>query len=317
MKAKIILSRPVLSEGMELLEDHFQVILASEKKGPLLEVVKQHQDAAALISFLSDSIDSGFIRLARHLQIISNYAVGFNNIDTLEAAKAGIPVTNTPEVLTDATADLAWALILSSARRIVESDSLVRNFRFHGWNATLMLGTHLSGKTLGIVGLGRIGLATALRARGFQMKVIYYSRTRKVDLEDRYGFQFRDLDSLIREAQVVSLHLSYSGRLRHLFDRHRFSIMRRDAVLVNVSRGPVINEQDLADHLEENPGFRAGLDVYEFEPRIIPKLLSLPNVTLTPHTGSATRRARLDMVKTNLRDIQAALRGERPPHRIN
>jgi len=316
MKNKVILTQTYLPEAMDRLRQGFELIVVEGSGKEPIEVLRDHPDARALISFLSDPVGADVIEAGSRLKIIANYAVGTNNIDVAHARRKGIYVTHTPDVLTDATADLTMALILAVARRIVEADNFLRSGNFTGWKAQLLLGKELRNRTLGIVGLGRIGLATALRARAFGMRVIYYDRRRHEDLEKKYGFEFFRFVDLVKTADVVSPHIPYSDDVHHLFDRDVLGLMKPDAIFVNVSRGPIMNEEDLAEHLEQKRLFGAGLDVYEFEPRVNVRLKRLDNVVLLPHIGSATDRSRLEMALMTVRSVEQALAGQRPDYLI-
>jgi glyoxylate reductase len=208
------------------------------------------------------------------------------------------------------------ALILAACRRIVEADRFVRQGRFKGWAAGLMLGKELCGSSLGIVGLGRIGLATALRAKGFGMKVIYYARSRRPEPEARYGFEYAGFRDLVQRSDIVSLHIPYSPEVHHLFNREIFDLMKPDAVFINAARGPLMDEAYLAEKLAKGELFGAGLDVYEFEPEVTERLMGLENVVLAPHVGSATHDARLEMAMMTIRSVGQALSGQRPDHLI-
>jgi len=312
---KVILAHRYCDEAVERLRRDFDLAVADEEGG-LPACVPRHPDAAGLISFLSDPVDHDLISLMKRLKIIANFAVGYNNIDVECALERGVMVTHTPDVLTAATADLAMALILAASRRVIEGDAFVRSGRFAGWQAGLLLGKELNGAILGIVGMGRIGLATALRARACGMKVVYYSRSAKPRLEKKFGFARVTFLELIRSADVVSLHLPYSPGVRHLFNRDVFALMKRDAVFINTARGPLMDEQALADHLEANEGFGAGLDVYENEPAVNETLRRLKNAVLLPHLGSATERTRREMAMMTVQAVRQALGGRRPRHLI-
>lgn len=312
MKHKVILSKRYVNQAIEELENDFELIIAEDKNKSLLEVLKDNPDTSAVISFLSDNIDKEFIDAGKNLKIISNYAVGYNNIDINYAKQKGIVVTNTPDVLTAATADLTMALILSVSRKIVESDKYVRQNKFKGWNALMFLGKELKGATIGIVGLGRIGTAVGIRAKAFGMNVIYYSRTRKPEIEKEYGFEYKTFVQLIKNSDIISLHLPYSEDVHHLFDKDVFDLMKKDAIFINVARGKIVDEDYLAKKLEKKELFGAGLDVYEFEPKVNEKLKSLDNVVLTPHTGSATFKTRYEMAKITINNIKNVLSGKEP-----
>ncbi len=316
MKKKIILTKNYLEEVIERLKKEFELIIVEDTGKNLHEVLKENQDAEALISFLSDNISKEIIDICKNLKIIANYAVGYNNINYKHAIEKGIYVTNTPDILTAATADLTMALILSVSRRIVESDEFVRKGKFNGWEAKLMLGKELNGSTIGIIGMGRIGLALALRAKAFGMNVIYYSKTRKQEIERIYGFKFVRFIELIKESDLVSIHIPYSKDVHHLFNKDVFDLMKKDAIFINVSRGALMDETCLAEELEKNKRFGAGLDVYEFEPKVTEKLKKLKNVVLTPHIGSATYKTRLAMAMMTYNDVVLALSGKKPAYLI-
>ncbi|MEA2063323.1 MAG: D-glycerate dehydrogenase, partial [Gemmatimonadota bacterium] len=272
---------------------------------------------AGLLSMLGNRLDEAFIeRHAGTLRVISNYAVGYNNIDLGAAKKRGIVVTNTPGVLTESTADLAWALIMAVARRIVESDSYTRAGNFEGWAPELFLGGDVHGKVLAIVGLGRIGQAVARRAAGFGMQIIYYNRTCKPETENELGCRKVELDALMAEADFISLHVPLTGETRHLIDERRLGLMKRSAYLINTARGPVVDEHALVRALKAGRIAGAGLDVYEEEPRLHPELQGLPNTVLAPHIGSGTTATRKRMAQIAVDNITAVLRGEKPAHPV-
>ncbi len=316
MKKKVVLTKNYLEEVIERLKREFELIVVEDTGKNLHEALEENQDAEALISFLSDNIAKESIDICKNLKIIANYAVGYNNIDYKHAIEKGIYVTNTPDILTAATADLTMALILSVSRRIVEADEFVRRGSFKGWQAKLMLGKELNGSTIGIIGMGRIGLALAFRAKAFGMNVIYYSRTRKQEIERKYGFKFVRFIELIRESDVVSIHIPYSNDVHHLFNKDVFDLMKKDAIFINVSRGALMDEKCLAQELEKNELFGAGLDVYEFEPEVTEKLKKLKNVVLAPHIGSATYKTRLAMAMMTYNDVVLALSGKKPKYLI-
>lgn len=316
MKQKVILSKNFGKNEVNILRGKYNLVIAEEENRSLAEVSSVNRDAVALISFLSDRIGEEIIGNLPELNIISNYAVGYNNIDFQRAGDAGIYVTNTPDILTDATADLTLALILGVARRIPESDIYMRSGKFKGWGANLLLGMELKGKTLGIIGLGKIGLATAVRAVSFGMKIIYFSRTRKETEEKKYGLEYRELNELIASSDILSLHLPYSEDSHHLFNRETFSRMKPGSIFINVARGGLMDEEALADVLTEGHLFGAGLDVFENEPEVNPRLTKMDHVVMTPHTGSATNEARAGMGQMVIRNIGQALEGKTPENLI-
>lgn len=276
------------------------------------------KEADAVISMLSDPIDKEVIEAGKNLKVIANYAVGYNNIDIEAATKSGIAVVNTPDVLTEASADLAWALLLAVSRRVVEGDTMTRAGKFRGWAPELLLGVPVYGQTLGIIGAGRIGQAVARRAKGFGMRVLYHNRKRLPKaIENDLGMSYAALDDLLAESDFVSLHCPLTPETKHLIGPRELGLMKQTAVLINTARGPVVDEEALLQALRKKTIFGAGLDVYEKEPLLTPGLADLPNVVLTPHIGSADTRTRLAMVDMVLNDIIAVLNNERPQNLVN
>ncbi|MCP9439418.1 MAG: D-glycerate dehydrogenase [Nitrospira sp.] len=272
-------------------------------------------EADAVICMLSDTIDAELFSHARKLKIVANYAVGYNNIDLAAAKTRGIVVTNTPDVLTDATADLAWALLLAVARRVVEGDHLVRVGAWRGWAPTQLLGADIAGKTLGVIGMGRIGQAVAQRAQGFRMKVLYASR-RSVSPPFGLSWEHCSIEQVLAEADFVSLHVPLTEATHHMIGPRELSLMKQTAILINTARGPVVDEEALVSALKAGTIAGAGLDVYEREPAVHPDLMKLPNVVLLPHLGSATWETRLRMGRICLDNIEAVLNGRPAPNRI-
>ncbi len=275
------------------------------------ELAAEVRDVDALITLVSDPVTEAVIRAGRRLKIVANYAVGVNNIDRTAAAARGIVVTNTPGVLTDATADLTMALLLALARRVVEGDRMVRAGGFAGWAPDLLLGRELKGKVLGVVGPGRIGKAVARRARGFGMTVIAFGRSARTDdnPDDPPRVSFEEL---LRRSDVVSLHLPLTEETQGLFDRDTLLKMKPGALLINTARGGLIDEPALIAALESGHLGGAGLDVYENEPLVLPALLDSDRVVLTPHAGSATVETRREMARMVVEDVRRVLSGERP-----
>ncbi|HYE98334.1 MAG TPA: D-glycerate dehydrogenase [Planctomycetota bacterium] len=277
---------------------------------------KLHRKTVGIITLLTMKVDRALLDRAPALKVVSNVAVGYDNVDVTECARRGIVVTNTPGVLTDATADLAWVLLTGAARRVVEGDRYVRAGKFKAWDFYLMRGMDFAGRTLGIVGGGRIGQAVARRALGFGMRILYTAREPKPDFERTTGARRVDLPALLRASDFVSLHVPMSPETRHLIGAKELALMKPTAVLVNTARGPVVDEGALAKALRARRIFAAGLDVYEREPAVHRGLLALDNVVLLPHVGSATEGARLGMVETAHRNCLAVLRGEPPPNPV-
>jgi glyoxylate reductase len=275
-------------------------------------------DKEGLLCTITDRIDTEVLDRAPTLKVIANYGVGFEHIDIDGATRRGIPVTNTPGVLTETTADLAWALILATARRIVEGDKRVREGKFQYWAPFPFLGQEVGSKTLGLIGMGRIGKAVARRAAGFSMKVIYHSRTRLEPVaEQELNLSWAPLESLLREADFVSLHVPLTPQTRHLIGSRELGLMKDSAYLINTARGPVIDEAALVKALRQGQIRGAGLDVYENEPQLSPGLADLENVVLLPHVGSATVETRTRMAVMAAENLLAGLRGDPPPNCLN
>ena len=291
MKPKVIITNKIPDSGLELLKNDFTVIILANPK----DLEKEIADADYLISFVSDPITESLLEHAPKLKLISQYAVGYDNVDIKAVKKHNIPVTNTPDVLTTATAELTLGLILALLRRIVEGDRICRSNQEWHWSAEFLLGTELAGLTIGIIGLGRIALAVAKRALAFDMNVNYYSRTRNLDLERQYNFHYCSLDTLLAQSDIISLHLPYNSQTHHIISERELKLMKPTAFLINTSRGKHVDEQALINALESRSIAGAGVDVFYYDPYIPERLIRLPNVVLTPHIGSATKKARYTM----------------------
>jgi glyoxylate reductase len=275
-------------------------------------------DKQGLLSMITDAVDSELLDRAPGLNVVANFGVGYNNIDVPAATRRGIMVTNTPGVLTDATADLTMALMLSVARRVVEGDRRTREGRFRFWAPFNFLGYGITGKTLGIIGMGRIGRAVAQRAAGFDMRVLYHNRNPlAVEAERTLRVQYVDLKTLLQEADFVSLHTPLTPETRHIIGSRELAWMKKDAFLINTARGPVVDEHALLAALEQGRIAGAGLDVYENEPTLTPGLVRLDNVVLLPHVGSATVETRYRMAAMAVDNLLAALQGRIPPNCLN
>lgn len=285
---------------------------------PREEILAKIGDKDGLLCMLTDLIDGKVLERAPRLKMIANYAVGYNNIDLEAATARGIPVSNTPDVLTEATAELAFALILATARRLLEGDKMTREGRFNAWAPLFFLGSEVTGKTLGIIGLGRIGRALARKAKGFDMPVFYHNREPlSRDEEGRLGVEYLGLKELLARSDFISPHVPLTEETRYLIGREELALMKSTAYLINTSRGPVVDEQALCEALREKRIAGAGLDVYEHEPEVNPGLLKLDSVVLLPHVGSATRETRTKMARLAVENLLAGLRGERPPNCLN
>jgi glyoxylate reductase len=257
-------------------------------------------------------IDKEVIDNASGVKIFANYAVGFNNIDISEAKSRGVFVTNTPDVLTDTTADLAWALLFAAARRVVESDKFMRSGKFEKWSSKLLLGQDITGKTLGIIGLGKIGKAFGKKSIGFEMNILYYNRSRDEEFEQKYGAEYVDMDTLLKESDFISIHLPLTDETIHFIGKNEFNKMKKTAILVNTARGPIIDEKALVEALKSRRILAAGLDVYEREPEFEMELKDLDNVVMLPHIGSATAETRTNMALMAAQNIVEVLNGNRP-----
>lgn len=314
MRPIVVATRELPEPSLSTLEPEFEVRVLGYAPAEL-ELAAEAAEADALITLVSDPVTERVIRAASKLKVIGQYAVGVDNIDRAAAAARGVVVTNTPNVLTDATADLTMALLLSLARRVLEGDRLVRAGGFSGWQPDLLLGFDLKGKVLGIAGPGRIGRAVARRARAFGMTVIAFGRSprQEGDTDDPPRVSF---DELLRRSDVVSLHLPLTEETRGLFDRDTFARMKPGAILLNTARGALIVETALTRALDEGLIAGAGLDVYEHEPGVTPALLDDNRVVLMPHAGSATIETRREMARMVVEDVRRVLSGEKPLHAV-
>lgn len=317
MKKKIFLSRRLPKAGMDLLTgSEFETdIHHSDTALSPAQLRERVRDVHGLICFLDDKINKSLIDAAPSLEVISNTAVGFNNIDIDYAGSKNIAVCNTPGILTETTAELAWALLFSIARRIPESDAFVREGKFTGWQPMLMLGSDIRKKTLGVIGAGRIGTAFALMSKGFSMRVLYSGKPNSV-LEKEIGAENVDRDTLLKESDFISLHIPLRQNNYHLIGKKEFSIMKNSAYLINTARGPVVDEKALIEALKTGQIAGAGLDVYEHEPELTPGLADLKNVVLTPHTGSASISTRNILAVMTVENCLNVLRGETCSNRV-
>lgn len=317
-KPQVLVTRGIPPKGLDLLNKYFEVTVGAWdrmlSREELLDLVRGKE---ALLSMLTDRVDGDLMEIATDLKVVSNLAVGFDNIDVEEATRRGIAVTHTPEVLTDATADLAFALLLDVARRVTEGDRLTRAGQWKEWAPLFHLGKDVSGSTLGIIGLGRIGQAVAKRARGFEMKVVYHSRTQLPSVEEKLGIRYLPLQELLQQADFVSLHAPYNHQTHHLIGWEALSQMKKSAYLINTSRGALVDEPALVKALQQGEIAGAGLDVYEDEPRLTSGLADLNSVVLAPHLGSATWETRGQMAVTAAQNIVAELCGIGVAKRIN
>lgn len=323
MKPKLFITRELFTDVIDKLSEYYEVEVWDKYTPPpyhtLLEKVKE---VDALVSLLTDRIDRNLISSAKKLRIISQYAVGYDNIDVESATKYGIYVTNTPGVLTESTAELTWALILGVARRIVEADHFVRWGEWWrtgtGWHPKMMLGIELMGKTLGIIGLGRIGSRVAEIGKALKMKIIYFDVNRNLELEEKLGIEYKRLEEVLRESDVISIHTPLTKETYHIINEERLKLMKRTAIIINTARGPIIDTNALIKALSENWIAGAGIEVFEEEP-LPPNhpLTAFKNVILTPHIGSATYEARHAMAEKVMENLIAFIKGEIPPNLVN
>jgi glyoxylate reductase len=314
---KVLVTREIPEAGLEPLEG-LDVTVLSELPPGRDELLEAARGVDGVLSTLTEQIDAGFIDAAGdRLKVIANMAVGYDNVDLKAANERGIIVTNTPEVLNETTADTAFMLMLAAARRLGEGERIVRSARWEAWGPKMLLGPDVWGKRLGVLGFGRIGRAVARRAKGFGMEICYWSRSRKEEAEEELGARYLELDELLETCDFFSIHTPLTEETTHLIGAEELGKMKPEAVLVNTSRGPVVNEDALAEALEDERIFAAGLDVYEEEPKVHPKLLELENVVLAPHIGSASIETRNKMAVTAGEDLRAALRGEQPKNSVN
>ena len=318
---KIFVTRKIPQVGIDLLQKEGFEVSVSPLDRPLShdELLHEVSGVEAILSQLVDKIDGEVMDAAgKQLKIVANYAVGYDNISLADAQTRNILISNTPDVLTDAVADHAFALMLSASRRIAESDRFSRAGKYTGWQPFLLLGQDVYGKTLGIVGLGRIGSALAKRAaKGFGMQVVYFDRGKtNEELDKEIGSISVSMEEIFKTSDFISLHVPLTPETKHLVSIPQFEMMKKTAVLVNTSRGPVIDEQALLQALKKGDIFAAGIDVWENEPHLTPGLADLENIVLTPHTASATIETRDNMSKVAAENIIAALKGESPPNLV-
>ena len=321
VKPKVYVTRQLFDEAIEILEEHadVEVYEGVDDAIPRELLLEKVADVEGLLPLLTERIDAEVMDAAEGLKVISNYAVGYNNIDVAAATERGIYVTNTPGILTDTTADCAFALLMAVARRIPEADRHVKAGGWvHAWGPRMFVGTDVHGKTLGIIGLGRIGGAIARRAKGFNMNVIYYDEERKRELEKELGVRYSPLKELLTESDYVSLHIPLTSSTRHMIGKRELTMMKETAFLINTSRGPVVDEDALYRALRDGVIAGAGLDVFEREP-LSPEspLKGLDNAVITPHIASASVETRTKMATTAAFNLVSVLQGKEPPNLVN
>ena len=319
MNRQILVTGRLPQDIMTGLSKKYEAVINIEDKPfdrqKLLDGIK---DKEGLLSMITDTVDEEVLDRADHLKMIAQFGVGYNNIDVQAATARGILVSNTPGVLTDATAELAFALILAISRRLVEGDRMTREGRFRCWAPMLFLGREVTGKTLGVIGMGKIGKAVAQRARCFNMPILYHNRSRMSKSEEKELMaKYVDMKTLLAQADFISLHVPLTDQTRHLIGSKELSLMKPTAYLINTSRGPVVDEKALLQALRKKKIGGAGLDVYENEPALTPGLVELENVILLPHVGSGTLETRFRMASMAVENLIAGLSGKVPPNLVN
>lgn len=315
---KVFVTAEYPGSSIDRLAREYDVSVFDKDRLPTAEeLASEAEGSTALITTVSDIVDKKIIDLSPDLKIVSNAGVGHENVDIPYATEKGVFVTNTPGVLTETSADMAWVLMLSVGRRIVEADAYVRDGKFTCWKPTLMLGQHIHDKTLGVYGMGRIGTAVARRATGFNMRIIYNNRSRNEQAEKDLGAGFVDFPALLKESDYLVLTAPLTPQTEGRFGLAEFRQMKRDSIIINIGRGPVIKEAELAAALKEGLIWGAGLDVFEDEPNVNPELLMQENVVLAPHMASASRETREEMIDMAVKSVELALSGEVPEHLVN
>lgn len=315
---KVYVTREIPEAGLKLLREKFDMTMNPHDR-PLTreELIEAASDADGMLCLLTDKIDGDLMDALPNVKGYAQYAVGYDNINVPDATARKIPVSNTPGVLTNATAEMAWALLFAAGRRIVESDSVMRSGKWGGWGPMQFIGGDVTGKTLGLLGAGRIGTAMALKSKGFDMNVIYTDAYQNETLEKELGARRVEMDELLAEADYVTVHVPLMESTRHLMSTEQFKAMKKTAYLINTSRGPVVDEAALVEALKSREIAGAGLDVYENEPKMAPGLSELDNVVICPHTASATVSSRDGMATKAATNLIAMVEGSTPPDCLN
>ncbi|MGG1573231.1 2-hydroxyacid dehydrogenase [Fictibacillus sp. NRS-1165] len=320
MKPKVYITRKIPKEVAEQIAEVCYVRMWEEEDIPVPRPILQKElaDSDGLYCLLTENIDSDLLDNAPRLRVISNMAVGYNNIDIETASERGIMVTNTPSVLTQTTADLTFALLMATSRRIVESSDFLRRGEWKTWSPMLLTGQDVYGSTLGIIGLGQIGESVAQRAKGFEMRVLYYNRSRKLEAEKQLGIQYTEMETLLKESDFICILTPLTPETRHLIGRKELSLMKNTSVLINTARGGIVDEDALYDALKEKEIWAAGLDVFEQEPVSMDHpLLTLSNVVTLPHIGSASFHTRMQMARLAAENLLTSLLGDIPKNLVN
>lgn len=319
MKSSVLVTKRIFPEALAYLQQHAEVEYHdSQQSYPPDELLSRLKDKDGAVAQLTDHFTADVIAVLPKLRVIANVAVGYDNIDVDAATKRKILVTNTPGVLTDTTADFAFALLMAAARRVAEADRFLRAGRWREWSVDLLCGHDIHGRTLGLIGMGRIGQSVSRRARGFEMRVLYHDAVRQDPQSEKdLGIEFAPLETLLRESDFLSVHVPLLPETEKMIGAGELAQMKKTAILINTSRGPVIDEAALADALTNGTIAAAGLDVFEREPEVEPKLLKLENVVLAPHIASASMETRKKMCMMAAENVIAALEGGRPENLVN
>lgn len=319
-RPKVYVSRVVPTPALDIIRNVAEIRMweREEVPPPRDVLLSEVADCDGLLSLLTDRIDDELLAHAPRLKVVGNMAVGYDNIDVAAATRRGVLVSNTPDVLTETTADFAFALLMAAARRLVEADAFARAGKWKTWGPLLLAGQDIHGATLGLVGLGRIGSAVARRAKGFAMTVLYYDPIRRADLETSLDIEYRTMNDVLRDSDFVSVHVPLTPETRHLLGAEQFRMMKPTAVLINAARGPIVDQAALVEALRTRTIYAAGIDVFEQEP-VLPDdpLLSLDNVVVAPHIASASIPTRTRMATLAAENIAAVLQGRRPPTPVN
>ncbi|MFY3791073.1 2-hydroxyacid dehydrogenase [Ureibacillus sp. MALMAid1270] len=320
MKPKVLITRKIAEPIIEKIQEYADVDVWDQEDVQIPRDILENKisEIDGLFCLITESIDASLIDKAPNLKVISNMAVGYNNIDVDTATKKGIMVTNTPEVLTETTADLTFALLMATARRLVEASDFLRDGKWETWSPNLLTGQDIYGATIGIIGMGRIGEAVARRTKGFNMNLLYHNRSRKPDVEQELGTTYVSMETLLSESDFVVVITPYTAETKNLITAEQLKLMKKNAILINTARGGIVNEADLYEALVNGVIWGAGLDVFEKEP--VPAdhpLLTLPNVVTLPHIGSASIATRMKMAELAAENLILALKGEKPKHLVN
>lgn len=320
MKPKVLITRKIAEPIIEKIREYADVFVWEKEDVPIPRDLLENKisEIDGLYCLLTESIDSILLDKARNLKVISNMAVGYNNIDVQAATNKGIMVTNTPDVLTETTADLTFALLMATARRLVEASDYLRNGKWETWSPNLLTGQDIYGATIGIIGMGRIGEAVARRTKGFNMNLLYHNRSQKPVVEQELGATYVSMDTLLRESDYVVVMTPYSAETKNLITAEQLKLMKKNSILINTARGGIVNEADLYEALVKGVIWGAGLDVFEEEPVSVDHpLLTLQNVVTLPHIGSASIATRMKMSDLAAENLILALKGEKPKHIVN